>query len=311
MTLTELRYIVAVARERHFGHAAGACHVSQPTLSVAIRKLEDELGVVLFERGASRVSVTTAGGRIVQQARRVLAETETLEQLAHKARDPLAEPLRVGAIHTIGPYLFPELIPRLRETAPDMSLFIQEDFTQRLVGALRERELDAAIVAMPIESAGLELWPIHDEPFRVILPADHPWRELERIDPARLSEEVTLLVGARHCFRDQVIDACPGVRERAIPDYISSDALEGSSLETIRHMVATGMGISVLPCTATAEQSLTRSPVIVRRFSEPEPRRRVVLAWRRSFPRPAAVEALREALRACRLAGVGPAAPAG
>ncbi|MDX1608488.1 MAG: LysR substrate-binding domain-containing protein [Halofilum sp. (in: g-proteobacteria)] len=304
MTLTEFRYVVAVAREQHFGRAAAACNVSQPTLSVAVRKLEDELGVRLFERGTNRVAITPVGRQLVQQARRVLGEVDALRALAEQARDPLASPLRVGAIHTIAPYLFPELIPALRDAAPGMPLLIQEDYTEQLVARLNNLELDAIIAALPLDQSGLEIRPVYDEPFRVILPAAHPWAALERIDPARLGEELVLLVGARHCFRDQVISACPEFREPGIHDQVPAEALEGSSLETIRHMVASGMGISVVPCTATQDEQRARSPVLVRRFTEPEPRRRVVLAWRKGFPRLQAVQALRAALRACRFAEV-------
>jgi len=309
MTLTEFRYIVAVARERHFGRAAAACNVSQPTLSVAVRKLEHELGVTLFERGSSQVTVTGAGDRIVRQARRVLGEADELHRLAEGARDPLAAPLRIGAIHTIGPYLFPGLVPALRNTAPDMPLVIQEDFTQQLVARMQARELDAVIAAPPFDTTGLETLPVHDEPFRVILPVGHPWEALERIDPVRLGEELVLMVGARHCFHDQVISACPECRTSGLAEHLPADVLEASSLETIRHMVASGMGVSVVPCSAVGDGSGDGSAVSVRRFTEPEPRRRVVLVWRRSFPRPRAIEALWDALRSCRFAGVEPAEP--
>lgn len=304
MTLTELRYIVAVARERHFGRAAASCHVAQPTLSVAIRKLEEELGVALFERGPSRVAVTATGARIVQQARRVLAEADLLCRLAEGSRDPLAAPLRIGAIHTIGPYLFPSLVARLRDTAPAMPLVIQEDFTQRLVARLQDCALDAVVAAPPFDTTGLDTAPIHEEPFRLILPVGHAWESHERIDPARLGEQPVLMVGARHCFRDQVISACPECRNIEVDEHLPADVLEGSSLETIRNMVASGMGVSVVPCTAVADDHPGRSPVAVRRFTDPEPRRRVVLAWRRSFPRPQAIEVLLQALRSCQFAGV-------
>lgn len=306
MTLTEFRYIVAVERERHFGRAAADCNVSQPTLSVAIRKLEDELGVTLFERRPAQVTVTPIGERIVQQARRVLDETDMLFRLAEGARDPLTSPLRVGAIHTIGPYLFPALVSGLRATAPEMPLFIQEDFTQPLVQRLQESGLDAVIAAHPFDTTGLETIPIHDEPFRLILPSGHAWEAQERIDPARLGEVPVLMVGPRHCFRDQVLSACPECLATAIDQHMPRDILEGSSLETIRHMVASGMGVSVVPCTAVADHHEGHSPVIVRRFTDPEPKRRVVLAWRRGFPRPSAIEALRQALLSCRFEDVEP-----
>lgn len=310
MTLTEFRYIVAVARERHFGRAASACNVSQPTLSVGIRKLEDELGVTLFERGPTQVAVTPVGERIVQQARRVLSESDTLYRLAEGARDPLASPLRVGAIHTIGPYLFPALVNGLRAMSPDMPLVIQEDYTHALVTRLQDAELDAVIAAHPFDTAGLETTPIHDEPFRLIVPSGHVLEAQERIDPARLAEFPVLMVGPRHCFRDQVLSACPECRTTAIGKHMPHDVLEGSSLETIRHMVASGMGVSVVPCTAVADHDDGHSHVSVLRFTDPEPKRRVVLAWRRGFPRPSAIDALQHALRSCRFEAVEPVEPA-
>ncbi len=306
MTLTEFRYIVAVARERHFGRAAHACHVSQPTLSVAVRKLEDELGVTLFERGRSEIGITPIGRRIVDQARRVLAETGTLERLAEQAQDPLAGPLRLGAIHTIGPYLFPYLIPLLAERAPSMPLVVEENFTATLADRLHQGELDAIIVALPLERASIETRALYDEPFRVVLPAHHPWTEREAIDAGELAREQVLLLGAGHCFRDQVLTACPDCGT-SLDTPAGGGQLEGSSLETIRHMVASGVGITVLPCTAT-ESAYGGSMLAVRPFREPVPRRRVALAWRRSFPRPEALRALEAAIRACDLGCVAPVA---
>ncbi len=306
MTLTEFRYIVAVARERHFGRAAAACNVSQPTLSVAVRKLEEELGVTLFERGRSEIGVTPVGRQIVEQARRVLAETASLRQIAEQSQDPLSGPLRVGAIHTIGPYLFPHLIPLLRDSAPRMPLVVEENFTAALAERLRQGELDAIIVALPFDQPSIETRPLYDEPFRVVLPANHPWTESDRIPAADLSQEQVLLLGAGHCFRDQVLTACPDCGGHV--DSPGGDRqLEGSSLETIRHMVASGMGVTVLPCTA-AREDYERGLLAVRPFDDPVPRRRVALAWRRSFPRPDALAALEAAIRACELGCVEPVA---
>lgn len=301
MTLTEFRYIVAVARERHFGRAASACHVSQPTLSVAVRKLEAELGVTLFERGPSEIGITPVGERLVEQARRVLAETATLRQLAEQAQDPLSGPLRLGAIHTVGPYLFPHLIPALHERAPRMPLIVEENYTARLGERLRQGELDAIIVALPFEGSGIAVQPLYDEPFRVITPANHPWRERSRIGAGELAGENVLLLGAGHCFRDQVLTACPDCAADVAAAPGPERALEGSSLETIRHMVASGMGVTVLPCTAVGFDRYSDHLLAARPFSEPEPRRRVALAWRRSFPRADAVAELGRAIRACDL----------
>src|SRR5258708_1336963 len=198
MTLTELRYIVAVARERHFGHAAEPCFVSQPTLSVAVKKLEEELGVALFERGPGEVSVTPAGQKIVEQAQRVLEEAGRIKDIAASGRDPLAGPLRLGTIYTIGPYLLPKLIPILRKNAPAMQLLIQENFTHRLADALKSGEVDAILIALPFEAPGVATRALYDEPFLVAGPTCHPWEGLQRGGSGAVMRQRLLLLGARH-----------------------------------------------------------------------------------------------------------------
>ena len=294
MTLTELRYVVAVARERHFGRAAEACFVSQPTLSVAVKKLEDELGVMLFERGPGEVSVTPAGQRVVEQAQRVLEESARIREIAAAQSDPLAGPLRLGAIYTIGPYLLPKLIPLLRRSAPTMQLHIQENFTHRLGEMLRNGEVDVILVALPFEAPGIETRAVYDEPFVVAVPKGHPWEGRKRVSSEELARESLLLLGEGHCFRDQVLELCHRPRERSP----ISRTVEGGSLETIRQMVATGVGVTVLPATSVgAGGDLVR----IVPFARPAPVRRVCLAWRKSFPRPVAIEALRKAILACNL----------
>jgi LysR family hydrogen peroxide-inducible transcriptional activator len=304
MTLTELKYIVAVARERHFGRAAEACFVSQPTLSVAIRKLEDELGVTIFERGGAEVGVTPIGQRIVAQAQKVLEESASIKEIARQGHDPLAGPLRVGVIHTIGPYLLPRLVPMQIERTPQMPLLLQENFTLRLVELLRQGEIDCAIMALPLPEAGLVIQPLYDEPFLVAVPKDHPWAERAEIPAQDLKQETMLLLGSGHCFRDQVLEVCPELsRFSAASDGIQR-TFEGSSLETIRHMVAAGIGITVLPVTAVPENPPADSLLRYIPLEKPTPDRRVVLAWRRSFPRLAAIEALAQAVYATPLPGV-------
>ena len=297
MTLTELRYIVAVARERHFGRAADACFVSQPTLSVAVKKLEDELGAALFERGSGEVTVTPVGRKIVEQAQRVLEESARIKEIAAAGRDPLAEPLRVGAIYTIGPYLLPKLIPILRRTAPAMQLHIQENYTHRLGEALKSGAVDAILIALPYEEPGIMTRAVYDEPFVVAVPKGHPWETRKRITSDELTRESLLLLGEGHCFRDQVLEFCHTVRTRERSAL--SRTVEGGSLETIRQMVASGVGITVLPATAIA--SGPGDLIRILPFARPVPMRTVGLAWRRSFPRPEAVEALRKAILACNL----------
>jgi len=292
VTLTELRYVVAVARERHFGRAAEACFVSQPTLSVAVKKLEEELGVTLFERGPGEVSITPPGQKIVAQAQRVLEEAGRIKDLAAAGRDPLAGPLRLGAIYTIGPYLLPRLIPILRKSAPAMQLHIQENFTHRLAEALKSGEVDVILIALPFDEPGIETRAVYDEPFLIAVPKGHPWEARKRVSSEELTKESLLLLGEGHCFRDQVLEFCHTTRARAI---------EGGSLETIRHMVASGVGVTVLPSTSIGANGSAGDLIRILPFTKPTPTRRVALAWRRSFPRPEAIEALRKAILGCNL----------
>ena len=302
MTLTEMRYIVALARERHFGKAAEACHVSQPTLSVALKKVEGQIGSPLFERGVNEVRITPLGERIVEQAQRVLAEAVKLAEIAESVGDPLIGQLRVGIIYTIAPYLLPQMIPALNRQAPKMPLFIKEDFTGNLIPALKAGELDVIVIALPLIEPGLVAQPVYDEPFRVVVPANHPWAARSAIDGDELDGENLLLLGQGNCFRDQVIESCPRLNE---PDALDH-ALEGSSLETIRYMVASGAGVAVMP-SAAADPLVDREPLVkVLPFAKAQPTRTVGLVWRVSFPRPQAIDAVRAALLACALPGATP-----
>jgi LysR family transcriptional regulator, hydrogen peroxide-inducible genes activator len=302
MTLTELRYIVAVARERHFGRAAESCFVSQPTLSVAVKKLEEELGVTLFERGPGEVTVTQSGQRIVEQAQRVLEESARIKEIAAAGRDPLAGTLRLGAIYTIGPYLLPKLIPILRKSAPSMQVLIQENFTHRLGESLKNGDVDVILIALPYEEPGVATCAVYDEPFLVAVPKGHPWEAKKRVSSDELTRESLLLLGEGHCFRDQVLDICHTVRARERSGI--SRTVEGGSLETIRQMVAGGVGITVLPATSVGAGGGTADLIRFLPFAKPVPVRRVGLAWRKSFPRPEAIEALRKAILQCNLSQV-------
>lgn len=308
MTLTELRYIVAVARHRNFGRAAEACFVSQPTLSVAVRKLEDELELTLFERRKTAVSVTPGGAAIIEQAERVLAEAQTLKQLAAGEQDQLHGVLRVGLIHTVGPYVLPDLVPLLHERAPDMPLVVEEDMTANLRRRLGSGDLDVIIIALPFEEPGVVTRALYDEPFVVLLPASHPWIERDTIPVLDLAQENLLLLGPGHCFRDQVLAACPEFEKKntagADWDRQSVLSLENSSLETIRHMVVSGLGITVAPCTAAGADRYSQRLLAVRRFSPPEPTRTVAMAWRKTFTRPQALECLAGAIADCPLSGI-------
>ncbi len=300
MTLTELRYVVMLARERHFGRAAEKCHVSQPTLSVALKKVEQRLGVILFERSSVEVRLTPIGEQVAVQAERVLEEAAKLKEIAAQGSDPLVGSLRLGAIYTIAPYLLPRLIPALHARAPRMPMYLQENFTVSLTEQLRRGLLDVIVVAEPFAEPGILTLPVYDEPFCVVLPGGHPWSAQKTIDPGQIEGENLLLLGNGNCFRDQVVQACPHL---AKPGGVEG-SLEGSSLETVRHMVASGAGISVVPVSA-AESWPQNEPLLqFRRFADPAPFRRVVIAWRVSFPRPQAIDVLRAAIHDAPPAGV-------
>ncbi len=304
MTLTELKYIVAVARAKHFGHAAESCFVAQPTLSVAIKKLEDELGVTLFERGGSEVSVTPVGAQIVAQAERVLEQTAAIKELAKQNKDPLAGPLRLGVIYTIGPYLLPPLVKNLIDNVPQMPLVLQENFTVKLLELLRQGELDAAIMALPLPDHGMLMQTLYDEPFVVAMPKTHPWAKRKEIAADDLKAETMLLLGSGHCFRDQVLEVCPEMARFSSPGNGMQRTFEGSSLETIRHMVASGIGLTVLPRASVRDMQDPNGLLTFVPFSHPAPSRRVVIVWRKSFTRKAAIDAIVNAVAECDLPGV-------
>ncbi len=301
MTLTELRYLVNLDKERHFGRAAERSFVSQPTLSVALKKLEDQLGVLLFERNRGEARPTPVGVRIIAQAKRVLAESRLIEDLAREGRDELTGPLRFGAIYTVGPYLLPNLVPLMRERAPRMPLVIEENFTARLLEQLRDNELDVITVALPVDLNGLSAWSIYDEEFVVLLPPDHHWAAAKQIPAKQLAGEPLLLLGPGHCFREQVIEACPKCLDA---DAESGHPQTGSSLETIRHMVVGGLGITVLPRSSADNRPEDRSRLIAKPFAAPAPSRRIALVWRKTYPRRRAIMLLRDAVLESGMRGV-------
>jgi LysR family transcriptional regulator, hydrogen peroxide-inducible genes activator len=256
----------------------------------------------LFERSATEVKITAVGQRIVNQAEKVLVEAALIPELAAAGKDPLSGPLRIGVIYTIGPYLLPRLIPLLRQHAPRMPLVIQENFTHVLVEQLKRGELDVVILSLPFEEAGVVAQPLYDEPFRVLLPAGHAWASEKTIEADKLADDQLLLLGAGNCFRDQVLEVCPQCRNVGGLQR----TLEGSSLETIRHMVASGLGITILPSSAADELQENNVLVAVRPFAEPQPMRRVALAWRVTYPRSGAIDVVRQAILESALPGVRP-----
>ena len=290
MSLTELKFIVAVAQERNFRRAAEKCFVTQPALSLAIKKLEVELNVIIFERSRSDVSMTEIGAKIVVQAEKVLEEAAQIKQLAERGKNQLKGPLKLGLIHSIGPYLLPEIIPILRKTAPDMPLEVEENLTANLETQLKNGVIDAAIIALPFDVAGLQYRALYDEEFDVVVPNGHHWATRKHIKPEELSDEKVLLLNTGHCFSNQVTQACPELSRKG-------EILQGNSLETIRNMVASNLGITVLPCSATAERY--NNPLIrVIPFAAPAPTRRIAIAWRKSFVRLEAVEKIAESIKA-------------
>ncbi len=297
MTLNELRYIVAVAQERNFRRAAEKSFISQPALSLAIQKLEEELGLKIFERGKNDVTLTPVGNAIIEQAQRVLEEAERIREIAAQGKNQLAAPLRIGIIYSVGPYLLPDLIPSLRKVASAMPLEVEENITANLDTLLRNGKLDVIIVALPFGDASILTHPLYDEPFEVVVSNEHRWANRRSIKAPELAEEKVLLLNSGHCFSNQVAEACPDLNRKG------AEIQQGTSLETIRNMVASGLGITVLP--ASANNARYRSRLLnVIPFAKPIPSRRIALAWRKSFARTQAIEALAQAVAQAKITGI-------
>lgn len=294
MTLTELRYIVAVAQECHFGRAAERCCITQPALSLAIQKLEGELNVTIFERHKQRVTLTPLGEQIIQQAQRVLEEVGKIGVLAARGKDQLVGSLKLGVIATVGPYILPDLIPILHKRAPAMPLEIEENLTTNLSSMLKNGKLDVIIIALPFDEPGITTKALYTEPFKLVVPISHPWAKKTRVAAAQLASETVLLPHAGHCFRRHVLEQCPEI-SRA-----DSGGIQGNSLETIRQMVNSGLGIAVLPCSAaTRKYQSNRLKTLT--FAEPVPERQIGLAWRKGFTRTAAITVICEAIQSLKI----------
>lgn len=284
MTLIELKFVLAVAQERNFRRAAEKCFVTQPALSLGIKKLEEELGVSIFERNRNEVTPTEIGQLIIVQANTVLEQAAKIKELAKQGNDPLNGPFKLGMIHSVGPYLLPEMIPPLVVSAPHMPLEVEENITATLEQQLKNGVIDAAVVALPFDIAGIETMPLYDEDFNVVVPMHHPWASRTAIAPEELAHEKVLLLNTGHCFSNQVTQACPELSRKG-------EVLQGNSLETIRNMVASNLGITVLPAMATAAR-YQNALIRVIPFTKPAPSRRIALAWRKSFVRVAAIDVL-------------------
>ena len=297
MTFNELRYIVAVAQERNFRRAAEKSFISQPALSLAIQKLEQELEIKIFERGKNEVTVTPIGAEIVEQAHRALEEVERIREMARQGKDQLASTLRLGIIYSVGPYLLPELVPTLKKLAPGMTLEIEENITANLETLLRNGKLDVIIIALPFGDSGILTHPLYDEPFEVVVDNQHHWSKRRSIRAQELASEKVLLLDSGHCFSNQVAEACPDL------DRKGADIQQGTSFETIRNMVASGLGITVLPASANSERY--RNPLLrIIPFTKPVPSRRIALAWRKSFARNQVIDVLSKAIALTRITGV-------
>ena len=282
MTLSELRFIVALGREKNFRKAADKCFVSQPALSLAVKKLEDELGIILFERSRTDVSITQAGQAIINQAIIVLDEAGKIKEMAQQGDGQLEKPFKLGLIYSIAPYLLPLIIPLLRNSAPDMPLEIEENITKNLEEKLKKGFIDAAIVALPFDIPGIEIENLYEEPFVTVVPVKHPWAQKKTIKADLLASEKVLLLDNTHCYSNQVQEACPGLLK-------TGEIQGGNSLETIRSMVASNLGISVLPKSATTLRHV--NPLVkVIQFDKPIPFRKVVLAYRKSSVKKQALE---------------------
>lgn len=297
MTLTELRYIVILSEEQHFGRTAERCHVSQPTLSVAVKKLEEELGIELFERTKTSVKPTVMGERIVLQARALLANTETIKAMADAGKDQLGSPLALGTIFTMGPYLLPQLIPHLQKQVPGMPLLVQEDFTENLRKKLRDGVLDVILVSLPFSESDVVIQELFEEPLVLVMPRTHPLAYKAEIALEDIQQQPILLMGQGHCLREQVLKLLPALRDGHGTSGVAR--AEGNSLETLRYMVASGLGLSILPRSAAETSLCQANRLVARPLAIPGGQRRLALAWRASFPRHKAIDVLRKAIQTC------------
>ena len=291
MNLRDLRYLVAVADTRHFGQAAERCHVSQPTLSAQIKKLENYLGVELIERQPRRIALTEMGEKVVARARRLLQEADEIQALTRKEGDPLAGRLKVALIPTIGPYLLPLVARKLHRQLPKLRLMLYEYRTAVLLERLHSGEIDLGILALPVDLDGLEATELYKEEFLLALPSNHSLTKKQRVKVEDLPGETLLLLEDGHCLRDQALEVCSRVNVRESQDY------RATSLETLRQMVAAGLGVTLLPELAASGPFASNRSLTTRSFSQPVPTRTVGTVWRKSTTRIAAIKAVNDIIR--------------
>lgn len=291
MTLRDLEYFVALAETRHFGQAAERCHVSQPTLSMQIAKLEQELGTPLFERGKRRVGLTAAGKQILARAGSLLDGVQEIRELARGAAGELAGPLYLGVIPTIGPYLLPHLLPELKAIYPNVKLYLREDMTRNLVQQLQQSALDAAILSLPLDANDLDYSVFFREELVAGLPLDHPLAKKKSIAMTDLADDTILLLEEGNCMRDQALNLCRGSRPADPEGY------RASSIESLRQMVSAGMGCTFLPKLSTIGPFAAATPIAIRPLQSPTPRRDIALAYRRTYPKAASLKELAKALK--------------
>ncbi len=296
MTLNELKYIVAVAKEKHFRKASETCFVSQPTLSVAIKKLEEELGVTLFERRKQDVLVTPIGKQIIAIAEEILERSNDIKQIAKEEQGDYSSELKIGAIYTIAPYLLPKLIPEFQKLAPNVPIIIEENYTHVLAEKLHSGELDVVILSLPFSEPNIETLPLYEEDFVAILPKEHKFTKSDKpIKLQKIEDETVLLLGAGHCFRDQVIESFPNLMQMSHHSDRLQKTFEGSSLETIRYMVSSGAGLSIFPSTSLSERD--NELFAIKPLAKPVPKRTVAIAWRKTFSRTKVLEIFKQAIQ--------------
>lgn len=291
MNIRDLEYVLALAETAHFGRAAAQCHVTQPTLSMQIAKLERELGAPLFERGSRSVTPTKVGVAIIAKAGTIRDAVAEIHDIARGTTGPLAGPFYLGVIPTIGPYLLPHILPTFKRLYPDLDLFLREEITARLVERLHNAELDAAILSLPIDANALETAPIYTEEFVVALPQMHPLASKSRVTLEDIAAENILLLEEGNCMRDQTLQLCKGGRLAA------QDEFRASSIESLRQMVSAGLGCTILPKLSTIGSFADASPIALLSFKKPVPTRELVLVWRRTYPLSDALRELAAALR--------------